>query len=117
MPSNSISLINVNSILDFEKKIKLKIEHERFRANIYIKNDIPWSEFKWIGKFITINKCLFKVLKKIQRCSATNFAPHSDIPNINLPQLLFKTYGHSFMGVYLMPITSGKINIKDKILL
>ena len=37
MPYNSISLININSIKDLEKKINRKIEFERFRANVYIK--------------------------------------------------------------------------------
>ena len=34
--SNTISLINLNSIKDFELKINQKIEFERFRGNIYI---------------------------------------------------------------------------------
>ena len=42
MPYNSISLININSINDFEKKIDHKIDHKRFRGNIYIKNINPW---------------------------------------------------------------------------
>ena len=65
MPYNSISLININSVKDFEKKINRKIEFERFRANIYIKDIDPWIEFNWINKKILVNDCLFKVVKKI----------------------------------------------------
>ena len=67
MPYNSISLININSIKDLEKKINRKIEFERFRANVYIKNIEPWFEFGWINKKILIDDCLFKVVKKISR--------------------------------------------------
>ena len=109
-PYNSISLINLESVKDFEKKINTKIEHGRFRANIYIKNIDPWKEYDWLDKKISINNCVFKVTKKIPRCSATNLVPGSDISNINLPLNLKKTYGHINMGIYLIPLNNGTIN-------
>ena len=36
--SNTISLINLNSIKDFSDKINKDIEFERFRGNIYVQN-------------------------------------------------------------------------------
>jgi len=109
MPYNSISLININSIKDFERKINRKIEFERFRANIYIKNIDPWIEFNWINKKILVNDCLFKVVKKISRCSATNLIPNFDTSDINLPRKLRECYGCSDMGIYLMPLSDGEI--------
>ena len=115
MPKNSISLINMNSIKDLEKKINHKIDHERFRGNIYIENVDPWNEFKWINKTISVNNCLFKVLKKIPRCSATNLMLNSDKVDINIPKKLRQIFGHIDLGVYLKPLTDGMININDKI--
>jgi len=115
MPKNSISLINMNSIKDFENKIDYKINHERFRGNIYINDIDPWLEFSWINKKILINGCSFLVLKKIQRCSATNLKLNSDKFDINLPQRLREVYGHIDMGIYLKPLNDGTININDKI--
>jgi uncharacterized protein YcbX len=115
MPQNSISLINISSIKDFEKKIDHKIDHERFRGNIYINNTKPWTEFRWINKKIIINDCSFIVLKKIPRCSATNLRLNSDIFDINVPQKLREVYGHIDMGVYLKPLNNGTININDTI--
>ena len=109
-PNISISLINLRSIEDFEDKIKRRIEHERFRGNIYINNVDPWKEFNWIGREISINKCLFKVEKKIPRCSATNLVPKFETVDMNLPLKLKEIYGHSNMGVYLIPLTNGDIN-------
>ncbi len=108
-PYNSISLININSIKDFEKKINRKIEFERFRANVYIKNIDPWIEFSWINKKILIDDCLFKVEKKISRCSATNLIPNSEISDINLPRKLRECHGFSDMGVYLIPLCDAEI--------
>ena len=114
-PYNSISLINLESIEDLEKKIDMKIEHERFRANIYIKNADPWIEYDWLDKEISINDCIFKVTKKIPRCSATNLVPGSDISNINLPLKLKKIYDHINMGIYLIPLNNGIINIGNNL--
>jgi len=115
MPYNSISLINLNSVEDFVSKISLKIEHERFRGNIYIKGAPPWKEFEWIGKKININNCHFLVTGKIPRCSATNLKPGEVKDDINLPLKLRKVYGHINMGVYLIPLNDGIINIDNEV--
>ena len=113
--SNSISLINLNSIKDFEGKTNQTIEFERFRGNIYIKDLDPWAERKWPGKVISINDIHFKILKHIPRCSATNLKVNSDEVDINLPKMLKKTYGHIDMGIYLIPLNNGQIKVGDNI--
>ena len=84
-------------------------------GNIYINDIDPWLEFGWINKKILINDCSFMVLKKIQRCSATNLRLNSDGFDINVPQKLREVYGHIDMGVYLKPLNDGTINIYDNI--
>ena len=87
-PHNSISLINLNSIADFESKINKSIEYSRFRGNIYVNNLKAWKEFDYIGQNLIINDCKFKITGKISRCSATNLSPHSVEADINLQQKL-----------------------------
>ena len=106
---NSISLINLNSIKDFEKKINQKIELERFRGNFYIEGLEAWEERKWIGKIIKINNISFKIEKNIPRCSAVNLKPKTDIRDKSLLKLLKKNYDHFDMGVYLRSLDEGKI--------
>jgi len=115
MPQSSISLINLNSIKDLELKSSYKISYKRFRGNVYIENLKPWKEFEWLNKVILINKCLFKVTSKIQRCSATNLVPNSDKKDINVPMNLKRIYNHMNMGVYLTPLNNGSINEGDKL--
>ena len=97
MPDNSISLINKNSILDFEKKILTNIEFQRFRANIYISGLKAWEERTWLGKTIQINNVNFLVNDEISRCSVTNLKPNTDNITINIPNELKKTYDHLFL--------------------
>jgi len=106
---NSISLINLNSIKDFEKKINQKIELERFRGNFYIEGLEAWEERKWIGKIIKINNISFKIEKNIPRCTAVNLKPKTDISDKSLLKLLKKNYDHCDMGVYLRSLDEGKV--------
>ena len=106
---NSISLVNLKSIQDFEKKINEKIELQRFRGNFYIDGIDAWEERKWIGKTIKINNIYFKVEKNIPRCVAINLKPKTDDNELNLLQSLKKNYSHFDMGIYLRALNDGQI--------
>ena len=112
---NSISLLNIQSINDFEDKIDKNIETSRFRGNIYVDGIKAWEERNWIGKIIKINDVSFKVEKNIPRCVAINLKPNTDDNSINLLQSLKKSYDHFEMGIYLVALDDGKIEIGNKI--
>ena len=112
---NSVSLLNIQSINDFQKKIDREIEPSIFRGNICINELEPWKEREWIGKIIKINNVSFKVEKNIPRCVAINLKPQTDDNSFNLLQSLKKTYNHFDMGIYLTALDDGKINIGDTI--
>ncbi len=112
---NSISLINLNSIKDFEKKINEKVEFQRFRGNFYIDGVGPWEERKWINKIIKINNVSFRVEKNIPRCVAINLKPKTDDNSLNLLKSLKKNYDHFDMGLYLTALENGKIDVGNKI--
>ena len=112
---NSVSLLNIQSINDFQKKIDKKIEASIFRGNICIDGIEPWKECEWIGKIIKIDGIAFKVEKNIPRCVAINLKPQSDDNSFNLLQSLKKTYNHFNMGIYLTALEDGKIQVGNKI--
>ena len=115
--ANSVSLLNIQSINDFQKKIDKKIETSIFRGNICIDGIEPWKEREWIDKIIKINGVSFKVEKNIPRCVAINLKPQTNDNSIDLLQLLKKTYGHFEMGIYLTALEDGEINIGNSIVL
>jgi len=112
---NSISLINLNSIEDFEKRINQKVEFQRFRGNFYIDGIDAWEEQNWIGKNIKINNVLFKVERNIPRCVAINLKPKTDKSDLNLLQSLKEAYNHFDMGIYLRSLNDGKIKVGNAI--
>ncbi len=111
---NSMSLINLKSINDFENKINKKVEFERFRANFYVEGIDAWEERNWINKIIKINNVLFKVENNIPRCVAINLKPKTDT-KINLLKSLKDQYNHFDMGIYLTALDDGEINVGDKV--
>ncbi len=112
---NSMSLINLNSIADFEKKINQKVEFQRFRGNFYVDGIQAWEECNWINKIIKINNIYFKVEKNIPRCVAINLKPKTDDNTLNLLKSLKKTYNHFDMGIYLTALSDGKIDVGHKV--
>jgi len=112
---NSVSLLNIQSVNDFQKKIDKKIETSRFRGNICIDGIKAWKEREWIGKIIKINNVSFKVEKNIPRCIAINLKPKTDDNSLNLLQSLKKTYNHFDMGIYLTALDDGNINVGNSI--
>ena len=112
---NSISLLNINSIKDFENKTDKKIETSIFRGNLVFDGVESWEERNWIGKILKINNISFKVEKNIPRCVAINLKPKSDDNSVNLLKILKQTYNHFEMGIYLTPLENGEINLLDKI--
>ena len=112
---NSISLINLNSIKDFENKIEEDVEFQRFRGNLYVDGISAWEERNWINKIIKINNTSFKVEKNIPRCVAINLKPKTEDNSLNLLNSLKKTYNHFDMGVYLTALDDGDINVGDHV--
>ena len=112
---NSISLINLNSVKDFEKKIDKKVEFQRFRGNFYVDGIEALQERNWIDKIIKINNISFRVENNIPRCVAINLKPKTDDNSLKLLQSLKKTYNHFDMGIYLTALEDGKVNLGDKV--
>ena len=112
---NSVSLINIQSVYEFQKKIDKKIETSIFRGNLCVEGIEPWKEREWIDKIIKINNISFKVEKNIPRCVAINLKPKTDDNSLNLLQLLKKTYNHFEMGIYLTALDDGEVTIGNTI--
>ena len=115
LPEKAISIINLNTISDFEKKIGKNIDPSRFRANLLIDNIDPWKEFNWVGKTIEIGDCILEVFKRTQRCAATNVNPENALRDINIPNEINSHFGHLDLGVYAKVKKTGVISVNDKL--
>ena len=113
IPDKAVSIINLSTIKELEKKLGKKIAASRFRANLLIDQGNSWEEFSWIGKKISVGECVLEVFKKTQRCAATNVNPENAIRDINIPNEINTHYGHLDLGVYARVVKTGLVSISD----
>ena len=73
----SISIGNLASHREIEKKVGEKLSLLRWRCNLWIDGCKPWDEHKWIGKSLKIGDVTFKIKEEIVRCLATTANPIS----------------------------------------
>jgi uncharacterized protein YcbX len=68
---NAISLVNQESVDAFATKIGAPVEAARFRANIVFTGLPAFSELDLVNRTISIGEVKLRVLKRTQRCAAT----------------------------------------------
>lgn len=110
-----ISIIGLSSIRDLERVVRTPIDPRRFRANIYFEGGRPWQEFDWVDREIRLGAVRLKVVKRIQRCAATNVDPESGQRDLNLPLALQQGFRHGDMGIYGEVLDQGAVAIGDPV--
>jgi hypothetical protein len=110
-----LSLINLASVLAIGDKIGAAVHPLRFRGNLYVDGLSAWEEFDWVGRRIAAGSVAFEVVKRIDRCAATNVDPDTARRDLTIPRSLLEAYGHSDCGVYLKVVEDGELSADDRI--
>ena len=95
-----VSLINLASVGELEKVVRIAVDPLRFRANVYLSGLPAWNERDWVGSEITVGTARLRVVSPITRCAATSVNPATAMRDLNIPAILQKEFGHNTMGVY-----------------
>lgn len=111
-----LSCINLNSLRELEKVMGKEIHPLRFRANLYFDEEEPWAELDWVDQELTLGTAKVRGFKVIKRCAATNVNPETAARDLEIPQTLFKRYGHPNLGIYMQVIQEGELAVNDEFL-
>lgn len=114
-PDNVLSLINLATLRDLEKRWGTSLDPLRFRANFYVDGPEPWEEFEWVGHDVIVGDAVFAVDRRNGRCGATNVNPRTGERDRDIPAALRSSFGHKDIGVYLLTKTGGKVVLGDEI--
>lgn len=108
--SGFVSLINLASVADLEKRIGSAVDPLRFRGNIMVEGLEPWAELALVGSQLAAASGLrLEVIKRIERCAATNVDPATGARDLQLPKALMTAFGHVDCGIYCRIIAGGRL--------
>ena len=80
----------------------------RFRGNLYVAGWPAWHEFDLLGRELAIGGARLKVVKRIQRCAATEVDPDTGIRDVAVPRTLLDNFGHADCGIYAEVIAAAR---------
>ena len=110
---NAISLVNQESVDAFATQIGAPVEAARFRANIVFTGLLAFSELDLVNRTMSIGDVQLRVLKRTQRCAATEVNLVTAERDLKVPYLLRKHFRHMDMGIYAEVIAGGRIRSGD----
>lgn len=108
-----ISIINLASVADVETLAGAAVNPLRFRGNVYLTGWPAWHEFSLLDREIAIGTARLRVVKRIQRCAATDVDPDTGIRDLAIPRTLLQNLGHGDCGVYAEVVAGGEIAVGD----
>lgn len=115
IPDQNLSIINMDSVRDFEEKSGLSVDPARFRGNLYVQGLGAWREFDLLDREFSIGSARFRGKARIDRCAAVNVNLDTTEVDMNIPLRLRKLYGHLDMGIYADVIAPGIVTKNDRI--
>jgi uncharacterized protein len=105
-----VSVINLASVVALETILGAPVDPLRFRANLYVEGWPAWSELDLVGREIAVGRTVrLKIVKRIERCAATNVDPDTGIRDLAIPHALMRNFGHADCGIYGEVIAGGAI--------
>jgi uncharacterized protein len=110
-----VSIINLDTVEDFSRALGQAVHPLRFRANLYLAGLPAWSELDLIGKTLAIGGARLKILKRTERCAATEVNPDTALRDIDIPEILWKRRGNIDFGIYAEVIAGGRIAESDPV--
>ena len=110
---NAVSVINLESVLEFSKAIGQDVDPQRFRGNIHISGLPPFAELEMIERHIAVGSVRLKIVQRTKRCPATEVNLNTGERDLKTRKLLHENYGHMDMGVYAEVLQGGVLSHGD----
>lgn len=107
-----VLIINLASIDAFSREAGMRVDHRRFRANLYVDGLEPEEEIAWVGRRIQAGDAELEVVERCERCVVITRDPDTTVATPELLQLLVDRHDE-FMGVYCRVVTPGQVAVGD----
>ncbi len=114
-PAGHVSVLNLASVRDLERRIGAPVDPLRFRANVHVEGWPPWVENGLSGEGLRLGDAEVRVLRPITRCAATEVDPVTAKRDLAIPADLHRLYGHVWCGVYVQVLGCGIVAAGQRI--
>ncbi|MEL7463586.1 MAG: MOSC domain-containing protein [Pseudomonadota bacterium] len=114
-PDTHYAIGNLASLRALEDMAGRKLEHIRFRMNLWIDGAAPWEEFDWLDGEVTIGGVRFRVMDRATRCSTINADPETGTRTTDLTRVLYNRFKHMDFGVYAQAKGDGELAVGDEV--
>lgn len=111
-----VSILNRATISAIAGEVgRESLDEKRFRGNVVIEDWDAFAENDLVGKRIRLGEAELEIIKRIDRCAATDVAPGAGIRDLRMVEALERAYGHHDCGVYARVIAGGTIRRGDNL--
>jgi uncharacterized protein len=115
-PRGYVSLLNLASVAQVEDWVGAPVDPLRFRANLHLEGLAPWAELDLVGRELSAPSGMrLRVIKRTQRCAATNVDPATGLRDLQVPRTLMQRLGHADCGVYAEVVSGGRVAEGDRL--
>jgi uncharacterized protein YcbX len=108
-----VSLLNLDSLGDLERRLGRPVDPLRFRANIHVRGWPAWSEFDVVGRTLKLGEAELEGLSAIDRCAATHVNPQTGERDLDMVPALRAELGHIDCGIYARVTGGGRVRAGD----
>lgn len=111
-----LHIVNLASLRELQRVVGVSLNPLRFRPNVIIDGLAPFAELDLVGKPISLGPVALEVIKRTERCAATDVDPETGRRETAIPAVLLRTWGHSDFGIYAKVVTGGTASLGDPVI-
>lgn len=105
-----VSLLNLATVAAIGAALgHQKLDARRFRGNIHFEGLAAFAENDLVGRTLRIGEVELEVIKRIERCAATDVNPATATRDTTMVSSLERLYGHHDCGIYARIKKAGTI--------
>jgi uncharacterized protein YcbX len=109
-----VLVVNLATVAAFGAQAGMRVDHRRFRANLYVAGLAPEEEVGWLGRRVQVGGAELEVVSRCERCVVITRDPDTTTTTPELLRLLTETR-ETCMGVYCRVTRPGRVTAGDSL--
>jgi uncharacterized protein len=109
-----VLLVNLATVAAFGAQAGMRVDHRRFRANIYVDGLAPEEEIAWLGRRVQVGDAELELVSRCERCVVITRDPDTTVTTPELLRVLNETH-EMYMGVYCQVTRPGRVAVGDQV--